>query len=241
MTTTRRRFALALFSLSLALPALGQSFDVDFIKVAEKAWLHRSYAIVDGYKTPSNGLLLATDTSLVLIDTAWDDAETRQILDFAKNSIGRPIAACFITHSHQDRAGGLRVISENRIPVYMTSMTYRLLTKGGAFTFAYKSVLNDEVKIDGLVLDIDYFGPAHAPDNISIWDGRDALLFAGCMLKSRDARNMGNIADADLANWPRALRKLRDQYPGLKLAIPGHGDYGDARLIDHTINLLERP
>jgi metallo-beta-lactamase class B len=239
MTAKGRRLALAILSLSLALSAWAQSFDVEFIPIAKGVWLHRSYAMLEGYKVPANGLLLATDKSLVLIDTAWDDAQTERILDFARTSIGRPIAACFITHSHQDRAGGIRVINMNKIPVYMTSMTYRLLTKG-AFAFAYKSVLNDSVTIDGLALAVDYFGPAHAPDNITIWDGRDSLLFGGCMVKSLDSRDIGNTADADLANWPVVLVKLRDKYPGAKIVVPGHGDYGDARLLDHSIGLLRR-
>jgi metallo-beta-lactamase class B len=235
----RRRLGLATVFFALAFSAWSQPFDVDFIRVADGVWLHRSYAMVGGYKTPSNGLLLETNKSLVLIDTAWNEEETERILDFARASIKRPIAACFITHSHQDRAGGIRAINKASIPVYMTSMTYALLTKG-AFAFAYRPVLNGSVAIDGLALTIDYFGPTHAPDNIAIWDGRDALLFAGCMIKSLDARDVGNVADADLANWPVALSKLKDKYPGVRIAVPGHGDPGDARLIGHTLDLLGR-
>jgi metallo-beta-lactamase class B len=239
MTTILRRLSLAALFSALALSVRSQSFEVEFVKVAKGVWLHRSYAMVGGYKTPANGLLLETDKSLVLIDTAWDDAEAEKILEFAKASIGRPIAACFITHSHQDRAGGIGAMLRKGIPVRMTSMTYALLTMH-APPFAYKPVLKEQVSVDGLVLAIDYFGPAHAPDNISIWDGRDALLFGGCMVKSLDSRDMGNVADADLANWPVVLRKLKDKYPGAKVVVPGHGEQGDLRLLDHTLDLLAR-
>jgi glyoxylase-like metal-dependent hydrolase (beta-lactamase superfamily II) len=47
---------------------------------------------------------------------------------------------------------------------------------------------------------------------------------------------IGNTLDADLNNWPEAIRKLK-QFE-VEIVVPGHGDRIDPGLIDHTIALL---
>ena len=47
---------------------------------------------------------------------------------------------------------------------------------------------------------------------------------------------IGNISDADLKNWPDAVRKL-GQFDA-QIVIPGHGDRLDVGLIEHTIAIL---
>ena len=48
----------------------------------------------------------------------------------------------------------------------------------------------------------------------------------------------GNIADADLEAWPRAVTSLL-ALP-VAVVIPGHGDRTDAGLIQHTLDVLAR-
>ncbi len=213
---------------------------MEFLKVADGAYVHRSYALYDGVKTPSNGLILETERSAVLVDTAWDEPATERILRFIDEALGKPVAACFITHSHEDRAGGLRAVAERNITIYMTDLTYGLLGRP-SFAAAYRPVLNDTVRVDGFELRVDYFGPAHAPDNITVWEGSRKILFGGCAVKSADSRSVGNVADANLENWPRVILKLRDAYPDVKLIVPGHGPCGDGSLLTHTLVILEGP
>ncbi len=218
-------------------PEPADRFPVEFLKVGEGAWVHRSYALYGGVKTPSNGLILETERSAVLIDTAWDEPGTERILRFIDEAIGKPVAACFITHSHDDRAGGLRTVADGRIPVYMTDLTYELLGRP-PYAADYRPVRSDTVRVDDLALRVDYFGPAHAPDNITVWEPSRRILFGGCIVKSADSRNVGNVADADPENWPRVIRALHDAYPDIKLLVPGHGPCGDGNLLKHTLALL---
>jgi metallo-beta-lactamase class B len=226
-----------LFLLLLCPAVFAESFPVEFIKLKDGVWLHRSYAMLGGYKTPSNGLILETAGSAVLIDTAWDNEETGQIIRFIKTTIKKPLVACIITHSHDDRAGGLAAVTEGNATIYMTSQTFELLGRPD-FAKRYQAVLNDRILVDGLALQVDYFGPAHASDNITVWVGEKKLLFGGCLIKPLDAKNLGNTADADLTNWPIAVRRIAEKYGDAKLVIPGHGNWGDASLISHTLRLF---
>ena len=48
--------------------------------------------------------------------------------------------------------------------------------------------------------------------------------------------SLGNTADADLANWPKAVRSL-SAYP-VDVVVPGHGERLDPELIPHTLDIL---
>jgi glyoxylase-like metal-dependent hydrolase (beta-lactamase superfamily II) len=61
----------------------------------------------------------------------------------------------------------------------------------------------------------------------------------GCLVKSIDAKALGNIEDASLAEWPESLTRIKDKYSSAEIVIPGHGNQGSLKLIDHTLKLLE--
>jgi metallo-beta-lactamase class B len=224
-------FGIAFVSVFSMLSA--QVFDVDFIKIGEGLWIHRSYEMVSGNKTPSNGLIIVGDSSAVLVDTAWNDEGTSRILSFIRERLKRGISACIVTHSHQDRAGGLGMIQENGISIYMTDLTNALLRNQGK-TYGYIPIKNGYVEIDDIELDIEYFGPAHSPDNIVVWLTKHRILFGGCLLKSMDSRGLGSLADADLGNWPHVIDALLERYGDAKFVIPGHGEGGGVALLEHT-------
>lgn len=226
-----------LFLLLFCPAVFAESFPVEFMKLKDGAWIHRSYAMLGGYKTPSNGLILETAKSAVLIDTAWDNEETGQIIRFIQTTLKKPLAACFVTHSHDDRAGGLAAVSAEKAAIYMNTKTFELLGRPDFAKF-YNPVSTERIVIDDLALQVDYFGPAHASDNITVWDAKDRILFGGCLIKPLDAKNLGNTADADLANWPIVVRRISEKYGDAKIVIPGHGNWGDASLISHTMRLL---
>jgi hypothetical protein len=49
---------------------------------------------------------------------------------------------------------------------------------------------------------------------------------------------VGNLADADLDAWPKAVRVLA-KLPAM-VVIPGHGDRLDPRLLQNTLDVLAR-
>ena len=57
------------------------------------------------------------------------------------------------------------------------------------------------------------------------------------MVKSVGA-SKGNLADANVKEWANTIRKVKKAFPKAKYVIPGHGQYGNAELLDYTIELF---
>ena len=81
-----------------------------------------------------------------------------------------------------------------------------------------------------------YPGPSQAPDKVLVFFPSRGLLHGGCMIFS--GSQVGKIADADLASWPRAVRAVAE-LPA-SVVIPGHGARLDPSLIQNTLDVLAR-
>ena len=44
---------------------------------------------------------------VLVVDTAWTDDQTAQILNWIKQEINLPVALAVVTHAHQDKMGGM--------------------------------------------------------------------------------------------------------------------------------------
>jgi glyoxylase-like metal-dependent hydrolase (beta-lactamase superfamily II) len=125
------------------------------------------------------------------------------------------------------------------VPVYGSDSTVRLLAERGGpgipppnhvFPIADGLTLsfgNEEVRVI-------FPGPSQAPDKLAVYFPVRKLLFGSCMILSGDAP--GNTADADMAAWPTAIRKI-EELP-VDVVVPGHGDRLDPGLIQHTLDVL---
>ena len=57
---------------------------------------------------------------------------------------------------------------------------------------------------------------------------------------SCQARLRGNVADADLAEWPTSVERIQKHYPEAEVVIPGHGLLGGLDLLQHTANVVKK-
>jgi metallo-beta-lactamase class B len=65
------------------------------------------------------------------------------------------------------------------------------------------------------------------------------VLFGGCIVKSADAKSIGNTADAQVKNWPAVIDAMLKRYKNVSVVIPGHGEPGGYDLLVHTRELLK--
>ena len=81
---------------------------IDIEPVTEGVWRHVSYRDLGGAQlTPSNGLVVETPVGLVLVDTAWGEAETAHLLTVLERQFGQRVIAAIVTHAHPDHIWGL--------------------------------------------------------------------------------------------------------------------------------------
>jgi metallo-beta-lactamase class B len=212
---------------------------VSVVRVVPGLWMHVSLDPATGF--PSNGLLLERDGGSVLFDTAWDDRQTSAILAWAANVLHKPVRTAIITHSHNDRLGGLGSLQRAGIAARALATTVDRAaaqglieaavrtTPGGNTGFDPATVLDSVPSLDHAPhrdragYELYYPGVGHAPDNIVVYFPRSRVLFGGCLIKADTATTVGNVADADVAEWPRSVARVAARYPDAATVIPGHG------------------
>ena len=63
-------------------------------------------------------------------------------------------------------------------------------------------------------------------------------MFGGCLVKELKA-SKGYLGDANLTEWSNTVEKVKNAYPNVAIVVPGHGEYGNQKLLDYTINLFK--
>jgi glyoxylase-like metal-dependent hydrolase (beta-lactamase superfamily II) len=73
---------------------------------------------------------------------------------------------------------------------------------------------------------------------VVVWLPDVKVLFGGDLLRSAEARSLGNTREADLGTWPASLAAVERAFPDARLLVPGHGSPGGRELLRHTSDLL---
>lgn len=209
---------------------------VELAEVAPSIFVHTSYKnLPDLGVFPSNGLLLCGKGEGGLVDTAWTDEATAHLLDEAQKR-GCPVKHALFTHSHDDRTGGLSTLFARGITVHASAETTKLLARPG---FAPELLVPPaKVVLGGIEIEAYFPGSAHTTDNLVVHVPQARLLFGGCMVKSADAKTLGNVKDAHIRDWPASIAAVETRYGSVtNVVVPGHGKPGDLRLLRHTSEL----
>lgn len=212
---------------------------VELREIAPAVFVHTSYKdLPDLGVFPSNGLLLCGKGEGGLVDTAWSDEATAHLLDEAEKR-GCPVKHALFTHSHDDRTGGLTTLFARGVTVHASAETTKLLARPG---FAPELLVTPaKLVLGGTEVEAFFPGAAHTTDNLVVHVPGAKLLFGGCMIKSADAKTLGNVKDAHLRDWPASIAAVEARYGSITaVVVPGHGKPGDLGLVKHTSELVAR-
>lgn len=214
---------------------------LELVKISDNAYVHVSYSEAPNFgKFPSNGLILISEGKAFLFDTPIEDASTKLLVSWITDVMKLKLEGFVPNHWHNDCMGGLQYLKNKGIESFANQMTIdiakqkKLPVPANAFKYSLILQLGKEE------IDCYYLGAAHTSDNIVVWIPREKILFAGCMIKDMKSNGLGNIADANINEWPRTIAKVNDQFKAAKIVIPGHGDIGGLELLQHTKDLLNK-
>jgi metallo-beta-lactamase class B len=231
-----------LLNLSVCRLLAGDSIDsVDknfqITRLTDKAYLIQSSYSGNGH-LDCNNLLIIDSKDIVLVNTPATDSLTVVMLDCIAEKFKRKVTKVIVSHFHDDSSGGLQVTSKRGITSYGFSKTRDLLKSQNK---NIDVVFSDSLRIplQTTVLCLYYFGAGHSVDNIVTWLPDEKILFGGCLMKSLDATDKGNIKDADLTAWPVTVQKVKNRFSNARIVIPGHSSIGDYSVFDHTIKIAE--
>lgn len=212
--------------------------DVTVRRLADGVWLHTTYFDISGLKhVPANGLIIIDGKDAMMIDLPWTDEQAGVLFDWVVQEQKATIQKVVPTHFHIDCAGGLAEAHRRGSESFALEKTAELLKKTNKpvpmnwFTERMSLICRDTR------VELTYLGGGHTVDNIVAWIPARKILFAGCLVKALNAKDIGNTEDADMVSYPTTLKKVKERYPNAKIVIPGHGRPGGIDLIDHTIKL----
>jgi len=88
------------------------------------------------------------------------------------------------------------------------------------------------------IVEVYFPGESHSTDNLVVYFHNKKILFGGCMVKSLESKKPGYTGDANMEEWPKSVEKVLKRYKDARIVVPGHGNWGDTKLLRHTIDLL---
>ncbi|MCP3098348.1 subclass B1 metallo-beta-lactamase [Myxococcus sp. K15C18031901] len=224
-----------LASGSTGFPVYQLAEDVTVRGIAPGVWLHQTTADAGRFgRVSANGLFIEDGEETILVDTGWNATHGALLLTWARETLHRPVRVAVSTHFHEDRTGGIPALAAQGIPVHALELTAKLSAEH-AFPVPGQT-FTDSLTLGPVAL---FFpGAGHARDNVVVWHEKSGVLFGGCFVKDAEAKDLGNLSDADVAAWPASLDRARQRYPEARVVIPGHGEPGGPELLTHTRALL---
>ena len=263
-----RYFSFLIVAILISCASLAQqevvfSPELKISKLSDRVWV-----ATHSFPWESNSLIVkASEDELVLIDTPYTDDATEQVLSFIKKEIMPKNITAILTGFHPDNLGGTGCLLQHQIPVYGSDRTCKLIdermpeTRKLMLSWLQKPEQEKYRKVyaemkfakpdhvfpieKGLFLkkgklnfEVYFPGESHSPDNLTVYIRELNLLFGGCMIKSLESPNLGFTGDANMNEWPVSVKKVQEKYADAKWIIPHHGKWGDALLLQHTLNLF---
>lgn len=211
--------------------------EIEISEIQPGVFLHKSYSRVEGYGlVSSNGLVVADGSKAFIIDTPWSDRDTQQLAAWI-HAQQLELTGSLSTHSHEDRTAGIQWLNAQAIPTYASVLTNELLKQQGQ-ALASNPFEGPEFSVADGLIEIYYPGGGHTIDNLVVWLPQSKILVGGCFIRELATNTLGYTGEAAIDVWPTSVAKVQAKYPSAELVIPGHGEVGDQRLLEHTKQLL---
>lgn len=213
--------------------------NVVLIQLKDSFFIHTTYYDSDQFgRFPSNGMLIIKNGKALMIDTPMTEELTGQIYDYLKSYMNVEVVKIIVGHYHDDCLGGLEYLHKKGIESLALDLTRQKCIE-------YNLPIPGKVFSDKLIFEFEgeevicqYLGGGHTADNIVVYFPSEKILFGGCLIKNLASRTLGNISDAVVSEWKPSIQKIINEFPDIEIVIPGHGQYGNADLLRHTMNLV---
>jgi metallo-beta-lactamase class B len=234
-----RVMAKILFLLLLSSDISAQNRDnrLKITQLTGEFYVFTTFNSYKGDRISANGMYLVTNDGIVMFDTPWDTTQFQPLLDSIENRHHKNVVLCIATHFHEDRTGGLQYYAQQGIKTYTTKQTDELSKKRGMKRAEFLMDKDSVFKVGQYSFQTYFPGPGHAPDNIIIWFEKEKILYGGCLVKSVEYNDLGNLADASVKEYATTIKNVQAKCKKPQYIIPGHGDWTDTNSLNHTLQM----
>jgi len=228
-------------AIALSLSAYSQKTDpgLSISKLQDDFYIYTTYQPIDGSPFPSNSMYIVTTAGVVLIDTPWDESQTAPLLDSIWKRHALKVILCVVTHSHDDRTAGLDILNQKGIPTYSSLQSKMLAIQKSEKKAGHCFTKDTTFKAGNISFETFYPGEGHTKDNLVVWFPAQKILYGGCLVKSMEAKGLGNIKDANLDAWPGSIQMVQQKFKHPNYIIPGHMGWRSKKALKHTLKLLK--
>lgn len=202
-------------------------------------YVYTTYKLLDKTPFPANGMYVVTNDGVVLIDSPWDRTQLEPLMDSIRLKHKKEVVMAIATHHHADRTGCLDLLNEKGIYTYTTKLTDSFSKNKGEKRASHLFEKDTTFTFGQYSFKAFYPGKGHAEDNIVVWFEKERILYGGCFIKSIEADNLGNLSDADVAEWKVSIHKVMKQFAEPRYIIPGHQSWKSKKSLQFTLQLIE--
>jgi metallo-beta-lactamase class B len=202
-------------------------------------YIYTTYQDLAGKPYPANSMYLVTNAGVVLFDTPWDTTQFQPLLDSIQIRHHKKAVICIATHFHEDRTAGLEFYKNKGLKTYTTLQTDELSKKRGMKRAEFLLYKDSLFTVGQYTFQTYFAGAGHSPDNIVIWFEKEKILYGGCLIKSTEAGDLGNLSDANVIAWGPTLRNIQSKCKNPVYIIPGHLDWSNKESLNHTLNMVD--
>ena len=203
-------------------------------------YVFTTYNFYKGNRIPANGMYVLTNKGAIVIDTPWDTTQFQPLLDSIKVRHNENVILCIATHFHEDRTAGLEFFRGKGADTYTTRKTDELSRKKGMKRAQYLIDKDTVFKVGQYSFQTYYPGQGHSPDNIVIWFEKERVLYGGCLVKSVDDNNLGNLSDASVEDYATTIKNVQKKCENPRYIITGHNDWININSLEHTFEMAEQ-
>lgn len=216
------------------------SEELNIVNLTGDFYIFTTYKMFGEKKQSANGMYLVTQEGVILFDSPWDTSPFQPLLDSIKIKHNKNVIMCIATHSHEDRTSGLEYYKKLGIKTFTTTLTDSI-SKENERPRAEYVMNNDTVfTIGEYTFQTYYGGEGHTKDNIVIWFEKEKILYGGCLIKSIDAKDLEYVAEANIDEWGKTIKKIQTKFKKPKFIIPGHHEWKSKRTLKHTLKLIKK-
>jgi len=203
---------------------------LQIIKLSKEVYVHVSEG--------SNGMVIVRGGEGAIVSTPPTDEATVSLMQWVQDSLQARIVACIIDSWHPDNMEGLDVVHRQGIKSYANDLTRTMAAEKGLPVPGVGFSGEMELAIGGKKLVLQYFGPAHTSDGISVWIPDEKILFGGNAVRNMNGW-VGNVGDANIGQWSQTIQKVKSEFGSAAVVVPGHGNLGGPELLDFTFGLYQ--
>ena len=202
-------------------------------------YIYTTFNNYKGKPVPANGMYLLTDKGTVLFDSPWDTTQFQPLLDSIRIRHHQEVVICIATHFHEDRTAGLEYYRQLGLKTYTTKLTDQLSSKRGMKRAEFLLEKDTVFSIGQHRFETYFPGPGHAPDNIVIWFDKERVLYGGCLVKSVNDKDLGNLGDANILAYSTTIKRVQKKFARPRYIVPGHNDWTNIKSLRHTLDMAK--